>query len=71
MKYSYSDWNHRQGTIPVNWQPKDYVDLPWYENVSEIFGHLVWFWSIEIIRRDLRNRITHEPDPEIPLGSNR
>ncbi|EET2867921.1 TPA: DUF1440 domain-containing protein, partial [Escherichia coli] len=20
---------------------------------------------------DLRNRITHEPDPEIPLGSNR
>ncbi|EFE8210671.1 hypothetical protein ACQQ2M_30350, partial [Escherichia coli] len=21
--------------------------------------------------RDLRNRITHEPDPEIPLGSNR
>ncbi|EEQ4078368.1 DUF1440 domain-containing protein, partial [Escherichia coli] len=23
------------------------------------------------IRRDLRNRITHEPDPEIPLGSNR
>ncbi|EPM3368548.1 hypothetical protein ACU2QC_001878, partial [Escherichia coli] len=27
--------------------------------------------SIEIIRRDLRNRITHEPDPEIPLGSNR
>ncbi len=46
-------------------------DLPWYENVSEIFGHLVWFWSIEIIRRDLRNRITHEPDPEIPLGSNR
>ena len=39
--------------------------------VSEIFGHLVWFWSIEIIRRDLRNRITHEPDPEIPLGSNR
>ncbi len=42
-------------------------DLPWYENVSEIFGHLVWFWSIEIIRRDLRNRITHEPDPEIPF----
>lgn len=42
-------------------------DLPWYEHVSEIFGHLVWFWSIEIIRRDLRNRITHEPDPEVPL----
>lgn len=44
------------------------LDLPWYENVSEIFGHLIWFWSIEIIRRDLRNRITHEPDPEVPLN---
>ncbi len=44
-------------------------ELPWYEHVSEIVGHLVWFWSIEIIRRDLRNRITHEPDPEIPLGN--
>lgn len=37
-------------------------ELPWYEHVSEIVGHLVWFWSIEIIRRDLRNRIAHEPD---------
>lgn len=43
------------------------VDLPWYENVSEIFGHLIWFWSIEIIRWNLRNRSTHQPDPEIPL----
>ncbi len=42
--------------------------LPWYEHVSEIVGHLVWFWSIEIIRRDLRNRITHEQDPEIALN---
>ena len=42
-------------------------ELPWYEHVSEIVGHLIWFWSIEIIRRDLRNRMTHEPDPEIPL----
>ena len=45
------------------------IELPWYENVSEIFGHLVWFWSIEIIRRDLRNRITHEPDAEVSLNS--
>ena len=46
-------------------------DLPWYEIFSEIFGHLVGFWSIEIVRRYLRNRITHEPDLEIHLGSNR
>ena len=31
-------------------------------------GHIFWFWTIEVIRRDLRNRITNEPDAEIPLG---
>lgn len=40
-------------------------NIPWYEHLSELFGHIVWFWSIEIIRRDLRNRITHESDPEV------
>lgn len=44
------------------------TELPFDEYFSEIFGHAVWFWSIEIIRRDLRNRITHEPDPEVPLS---
>ena len=43
-------------------------ELPWYEHVSEFVGHVFWFWSIELIRRDLRNRITHEPDPEVPLN---
>ncbi|SHO54996.1 YagU family protein [Vibrio quintilis] len=43
--------------------------LPWYEHVSEIVGHLIWFWSIEVIRRDLRNRITHEPDPDVEISS--
>ncbi|EPB4853791.1 hypothetical protein ACRPZO_003723, partial [Escherichia coli] len=43
----------------------------WEEMTCLFAPSLVWFWSIEIIRRDLRNRITHEPDPEIPLGSNR
>ena len=37
--------------------------LPWYEYVSEFVGHMVWFWSIEIIRHDLRARITKEKDP--------
>jgi len=32
MKYSYSDWNKKQGTIPVHWRPKDYEQLPWYRN---------------------------------------
>lgn len=43
--------------------------LPADEYISEIFGHIVWFWAIELIRRDLRNRITHEPDAEIPLDA--
>ncbi len=42
-------------------------ELPFDEYFSEIFGHIVWFWSIEVIRRDIRNRITHQPDPEVPL----
>ena len=38
MKYSYSDWNHRQGTIPVDWLPEHYVNLPWYENPDKDQG---------------------------------
>lgn len=45
------------------------TQLPLDEYISEIFGHVVWFWSIEVVRRDLRNRITHEPDPEMPLST--
>ena len=32
MKYDYSDWNDRSGTIPVKWQAKDYENLPWYRH---------------------------------------
>ena len=39
----------------------------WSEHFSEALGHVVWLWSIEIVRRDLRNRHTHQPDPEVPL----
>ena len=41
----------------------------WSEHFSELFGHIVWLWSIEIVRRDLRNRITHEPDAEVALDA--
>ena len=43
--------------------------LPLDEYVSELLGHIFWFWAIEMIRRDLRNRITHEPDAEVPMDS--
>ena len=29
MKYSYPNWNNKQGTIPVNWTETDYTTLPW------------------------------------------
>ncbi|ENY2080537.1 YagU family protein [Salmonella enterica subsp. enterica serovar Montevideo] len=43
------------------------TQLPFDEYASEILGHVFWFWVIELMRRDLRNRITHEPDAEVPL----
>lgn len=46
------------GVVPAPW------DQPLGEHVSEFFGHIVWMWSIEIVRRDLRNRITGQPDAE-------
>ncbi|MDK7228743.1 MULTISPECIES: YagU family protein [Winkia] len=45
------------GIVPAPW------NQPFAEHFSEFFGHVVWLWSIEIVRRDLRNRITGEPDP--------
>ena len=41
----------------------------WAEHFSEALGHVIWLWSIELVRRDLRNRITHQPDPWMPLDA--
>ncbi|BCX80195.1 DUF1440 domain-containing protein [Campylobacter sp. 19-13652] len=38
-------------------------EMPLDEHLSEIFGHIVWLWGMEIVRRDIRNRITGLPDP--------
>ena len=32
------------------------------EFIAELFGHILWAWTIEIFRRDIRNRITKESD---------
>ena len=39
-------------------------NLPFDEILSELIGTCLWMWTIEIVRRDLRNRITKKPDPE-------
>ena len=41
----------------------------WAEHFSEALGHVIWLWSIELVRRDVRNRITHQPDPWVPLDA--
>lgn len=56
-------------TLPILGLTPPLLTLPWYEHVSEFVGHALWFWSIELMRRDLRNRITHEPDPADSCGS--
>lgn len=49
------------GIVPAPW------NQPWQEHFSEIPGHAIWMWVIEIFRRDLRNRITKEPDAEVAV----
>lgn len=51
------------GTVPAPW------NQPWEEHFSEALGHMLWMWSIELVRRDLRNRITHDPDPEVTIAT--
>lgn len=51
------------GIVPASW------DQPWQEHFSEIFGHIIWMWVIEVFRRDMRSRFTKQPDPEFALES--
>ena len=39
-------------------------DIPLDGIISEIIGTAIWMFTIEIVRRDLRNRMTNKPDPE-------
>lgn len=50
-------------TFPLLGLTPPVAEWPLYEHISELVGHICWFWTIEIIRRDLRNRMTGEADP--------
>lgn len=50
--------------LPVLNLSPAFWNLPGDEIFSEVFGTLLWIWTIEIFRRDLRSRITKKPDPE-------
>ncbi|RWR01875.1 hypothetical protein ED28_09545 [[Pantoea] beijingensis] len=45
------------------WAPPMW-DLPSAELFSETLGHILWMWTIEVFRRDIRNRMTKKSDPE-------
>lgn len=45
-----------QGLVPP------FTQIPFDENFSELFGHIFWLWVMELVRRDLRNRITKQQD---------
>jgi len=38
MKYSYSDWNGKKGTVPVIWQEEDYIHSGWYRHPDKTHG---------------------------------
>lgn len=51
--------------LPIfGWAPPIW-ELPFDELLSETFGHAIWIWTIEVFRRDLRNRWTKAPDAEM------
>ena len=38
MKYSYSDWNGKTGTIPVFWNKEHYLNAGWYRHPDRTHG---------------------------------
>ena len=46
-----------------DWAPPIW-NLPPAEIFSETFGHILWMWTIEIFRRDIRSRLTGRRDAE-------
>jgi len=38
MKYSFSNWNHRSGTIPVCWNTEQYINAGWYRHPDKTHG---------------------------------
>lgn len=45
------------------WAPPIW-NLPLDEILSETLGHILWMWTIEVFRRDIRSRITSKHDAE-------
>ena len=45
-------------TMPLMGLVPPLMQIPFDEQISELFGHLWWLWIIEIVRHDLRYRIT-------------
>ena len=70
MKYTYSDWNHKQGSIPVFWTQDDYESLEWKDNHDnrgyltsqenyEIYGKRL---GLQILKYEQKDRGIFLPD---------
>lgn len=42
--------------LPISGWAPPFWSLPMDEILSETFGHILWMWTIEVFRRDLRRR---------------
>jgi hypothetical protein len=53
MKYSFDCWNQRSGTIPVTWQPSDYIsNTTWYQHHGQS-GFTTTYDNLEIYSKNI------------------
>lgn len=43
--------------MPIMQHTPPLGEIPFDEHLSEFFGHIVWMWSIEIVRNQLKNSL--------------
>jgi hypothetical protein len=63
MKYAYSDWNQRHGTIPIFWKPEHYIDAGWYRHPDKTHGFSTEDANYKIYGDNLGVYIPEKLDP--------
>lgn len=57
MKYSYSDWTGKTGTIPVSWKSNDYESLEWQPHHDSLSGYTTEQKNIDIYGDNINMQI--------------
>ena len=63
MKYSYSDWNNKSGTVPVFWNKSHYIDAGWYRHPDTTHGFSTDDENYKIYGENLGVYIPKKLDP--------